>query len=124
MSTITVVPRPGTFSIFCPISWSESFQPNTLKSPMEAGPQKVRRIQTGITSECQATWMIDKVDAQAFKDWFFVACQGGVLPTYFTDPMGVERVFRFNSEPSFTYNHYGVLEITMNLYQSSQWADL
>lgn len=97
--TTTVAARPSTIT-GCMQTWSEKGTPNVLRSNMESLTVKVRRRTTAIITNIDCAVTLEAEVYDDFKNWYEVACQGGVLPTHIRRPNGgVEIVARFSSPP-------------------------
>jgi hypothetical protein len=124
---IQIASRPASID-GCMQTWSEHDEIKVVRSEMETGMVKVRRRFTG------SIWLIDAsvtLEARlydAFRDWFRVNCQGGVLPTRVKRPQdGKEVVVRFSAPPAYDWSidpGAAAFRVSMTFEQMPEWATL
>lgn len=118
--------RPAELS-GCLQTFTESALENTIRSQSDNNAIiKVRRRTTAAVRIADASVTVPESEVELWKDWFYVRCQSGVLPTYFMTPYGTEEIWRFAAPLSIAWgqgqspgNH--VATITMKLEQLPAW---
>lgn len=121
-----VANRPSSIS-GCFQTFSESAMENIIRSQSENNSIiKVRRRTTAIVRLADATVTVKEADVAVWKQWYEVACQGGVLPTKFILPYGKEEIWRFSAPLSITWGQgmkkgEHVATITIKLEQLPLW---
>ena len=81
-------------------SYLEEKQPVVIRSPVDQGPQKVRRRYTRAITGVVAGLAVTKIELDEFDQWFDVTLQGGSLSFYVTSPItGEQRETRFLQPP-------------------------
>lgn len=81
----------------------EEQQPVVIRSPVDAGPQKVRRRYTQPITGIVTGLAVDKDELEAFWLWFNVTLQGGVKTFDMTNPVTSEvDEARFLQPPRMT----------------------
>jgi hypothetical protein len=122
----TVANRPSEIR-GCLQTFSESTLENTVRSQMENNSLiKVRRRTTAVVRVADATVTVTQVEVAYWKNWFEVACQGGVLPTRIITPYGKEEIWRFSAPLAITWGQgpsqgQHAATITMKLEQLPVW---
>lgn len=85
----------------CPASWTEKPAPSVLRTEMEDGYPKVRRLVTKDWSVHEASWPLLWSQVAAFRSFLSIECAGGALPFRMTDPItGEAKLFRFVEPPT------------------------
>jgi hypothetical protein len=121
-----VANRPTNVS-GCLQTFNESQLENVVRSQSDNNTTvKVRRRATAAVRIADASVTVKQSEVALWKDWFEIACQGGVLPTYFKTPYGVEELWRFSGPLSITWGQgpkagSHVATITMKLEQLPNW---
>lgn len=111
----------------CLQTFTESALENTIRSQSDNNAIiKVRRRTTASVRLADATVTVTENEVELWKEWFYIRCQSGVLPTYFVMPYGDEEIWRFAAPLSIVWgqgsssgNH--VATITMKLEQLPAW---
>ena len=81
--------------------WQEKNNPNTIRTPMDVGPPKVRRRATRLTRQISVTFIGTHAQWLAVKDFFNLDCQEGVQFHTFLHPYeGTTQEFRFMEAPA------------------------
>lgn len=76
--------------------YSESLPEQTVETPMDAGPAKIRRRFTAQVSKFQLTVACDQTQAATFDGFYLTTLQGGSLSFDWVHPVTrVAEVFRF-----------------------------
>ena len=117
---INTVPRRPSFN-GCVRTWDESSTNNVIRSTMTNGVWKQRLRFIGKQIQVSTSVRIKKENLQEFKDWFDIDLQGGVQPTLFKTPYGVEEPFRFVGPPNYNWIDPKVVEARFTLEQLSGW---
>lgn len=122
---IQIAPRPAVLS-GAHQSFTETSVSNTIRSSMDNLTVKVRRRTTGTFRTADATAVIRADQYQAFRDWFEVNCQSGVLPTRFRNPHDCkESVWRFTAPPQYEWLDGAVaVRVSYKLEQLPEWRNL
>lgn len=80
--------------------YSETLRDQSIESPMDAGPPKVRRRFTGNYRPLTWTIRCDAEQAEAFEEFYEVMLAGGTLPFTWVHPRTQrESLFRFRKPP-------------------------
>jgi hypothetical protein len=122
----SAAPRPNGID-GCLQTFNESQLENVVRSQSDNNAMvKVRRRTTAAVRVADATVTVPSAEVELWKKWFDVACQGGVLPTYFRTPYGIEEAWRFSAPLSITWGqgsgvgkHFAT--ISMKLEQMPAW---
>jgi len=105
----------------CWAAWTEQARPDIIRTQMENNTVKVRRRTTGNHRNAEVARTHAAEDYQGFIDWFNVACQQGILPTWIVTPYGVEEVWRFSEPPSISWKDPKAFEVQCKFEQLSGW---
>jgi hypothetical protein len=111
----------------CFQSFNESSLENTIRSQSDNNSViKVRRRTTAIVRIADATVTVKQDEVLYWKQWYEIACQGGVLPSRFITPYGTEEIWRFAGPPTITWGQgagFGshAATITFKLEQLPEW---
>jgi hypothetical protein len=86
----------------CPRSWTERNNPALIRTEMEQGYPKVRRMFTKDWKTFEGSWPLRTTQTAAFRNFVSISCQGGALPFRMEDPLvpGTTRLYRFIEPPS------------------------
>lgn len=88
--------------------YQEKTQNNILRTEMDQGPDKVRRITTANTKEYQMTFRMDESQVATFEDFFNNTIAHGSLKFDFDDPRtGTTREWRVVVPPEPTITNLG-----------------
>ena len=122
---IQIAPRPEKLS-GAHQTFSETSLSNTIRSSMDSQTVKVRRRTTGTIRTADATAVIRADQYRAFRDWFEINTQSGVLPTRFKNPIDcTEAVFRFTEPPQYEWLEGAVaVRVSYKLEQLPEWSGL
>lgn len=111
----------------CLQTFNETSLENTVRSQSENNSIiKVRRRTTAIVRIADATVTVKQAEVALWKQWYEIACQGGVLPTRFIMPYGGEEIWRFSAPISITWGQGAkagahAATITIKLEQLPAW---
>jgi hypothetical protein len=118
---VTTGTRPADID-GCWASWSESQEPNVIRTEMDAtGYIKTRRRTTGIMRMAEVSRTFEAKLYQDFLDWYNVACQQGVIPTKVMTPYGKEEIWRFTEPPQITWPDTKAFTVSCKLEQLPAW---
>lgn len=120
---IQIASFPVTISS-CMQSWSESQNPNIIRTSMENLAVKVRRRTTGIHRVAAVTVTLKAEVYQDFMDFYNVSCRQGVDPARFTHPSGKKEVWRITNQPQINWVDKKAFEVSMELEQLPAWRTL
>ena len=82
----------------------EKFQENTVRTPMDAGPDKVRRRYTAGVKAVQASMQMTKAQTITLETFFDDTLKGGSLPFDWLLPRtAATATFRFTAPPELTH---------------------
>lgn len=97
-------------------SFSVEFGETVIRSDMQVGPTKTRRITTRPIDKYSASINVFQSDMVAFRQFFNTTLNGGATSFYFLDPLtNVTEVFRFTKPPQISpIGSAGHYRITMN----------
>lgn len=126
MATIQVASRPASID-GCMQTWAEHDEVKVIRSEVDTGTVKVRRRFTGVVWLVDASVVLPAALYVAFRDWFRINCQSGVLPTYFTTPWGEQVVMRFREPPAIDWGidpAATAFRASMVLEQLPEWRSL
>lgn len=110
----------------CMQTWTESYEPNVLRTNMEmSGYTKVRMRTTGKTTKIDATATLDSKHYDDIQTWFFTTSQAGVIPTRIKRPQdGKEIVARFVEPPIINFIDKKAFNVTFKFEQLPAWVTL
>lgn len=84
-------------------SFSNTLADNTIRSGMDVGPDKIRRITTSNTEPVQGVIIMSKTEVGYLKTFYYTTSQGGVLEFNWVDPYTEDPVeMRFVEPPKFS----------------------
>jgi len=107
-------------------TWSETTDPNALlRAQMDGGQTiKTRRRVTDPIRNGQGSVTVNANLVEFFRDWYAVACQGGVLPTRLKfPPLCDEQIWRFSSPLTYDWIDPKACRISFTLEKLPQWVD-
>jgi hypothetical protein len=110
----------------CMQTWSESYEPNVLRTNMEmSGYTKTRMRTTGKTTKIEASATLDSKHYDDIQTWFFTNSQAGVIPTRIKRPQdGKEIVARFTEPPMIQFLDKNAFNVTFKFEILPAWIGL
>ena len=104
------LPAPG-------FNWSETPVPNTVRTPTDTGPAKVRRRFTAQVTNLDLPYDLTKAEADLLVDTFYeVTTAGGSLRFDYPHPRtGATVECRFREPPAFVETNPGLYRGTVRL---------
>ena len=88
----------------------------TLRTPMDAGPAKVRRRFTAGPRPIRASVRLSMAQRQALDDFFVTVLAGGALPFDWSHPVtSASATFRFRSPPRITARTATLFDAALDL---------
>jgi hypothetical protein len=105
----------------CWSSWSEQQQQNLLRTQMDSGAIKVRRLTTGILRVAQVSVSMPAKNYDSFMRWYNVSCQQGVLPTMMCTPQCNEELWRFVEAPQISWVSKDVFTASCQIERLPGW---
>jgi hypothetical protein len=96
--------------------YGQSLADTTIKSPMDAGPAKVRRRFTAGVEPVSGTMIMDATELAALDTFYNTTLLGGSLRFSWTKPPAhtVSCEMRFTEPPTWTAVEPGTYEVSMS----------
>lgn len=106
--------------------YSESLADQTIESPMDSGPPKVRRRFTKNYRPLQMTIQCDATQRELFEYFYHTTLSGGVLPFHWVNPQTQALALMRFRRPPPAYSVFGGVNtaISFSLWQITQYAAL
>jgi hypothetical protein len=110
----------------CMQTWSETYDPQTIRTSMEApGYIKVRRRVTGQSTKVDASVTMASNLYDDVLLWFFEKSLAGTIPTRVKRPQdGKEIVVRFVDPPAIEFIDKGAFVASFKFEQLPAWVTL
>ena len=125
MASINIGARPTTLD-GCMQSWTETYEPNVIRTNMEmSGYTKVRMRTTGKSTKIESSATLQSKYYDDIQTWFFTNSQAGVIPTRIKRPQdGKEIVVRFTEPPAIQFIDKNAFNVSFKFEQLPAWVSL